>query len=127
MGEKQKAGEVLTRAFEVAQSIDDVYSKITILDMIAEILAKDGQFDKADEVTKAIEDAFTKAAAPDRIADVYGADRGYDKSFLVAKTIEGAEQKAYALKRISQRARKEGQSQHAQEIILHAQTVAPLL
>ncbi|MBW1955448.1 MAG: hypothetical protein JRI83_06950 [Deltaproteobacteria bacterium] len=124
LGKKAKAGEILSEAYSVAKNIDDAEKQITIMDMIASILAEDDQYDKAFEIVKEIEVNITKAAGPDRITELYTSMGNFEKAVEIGNLIENPHTRTYTLARISLAAWNQGKNDLARRILASSAEVA---
>jgi tetratricopeptide (TPR) repeat protein len=100
IGEKEKAGEILSEAYRIANHIDDTEVRITTMDRIAYLLEKDNQFDEARDVEENINETITNSAAPDRVVAYYIMHAKYDEAFDNAVRIDNPYSRAYTLAEI---------------------------
>ncbi len=115
--ESTKAAQ-LAKAMQIAQDIQDPYSKSEALAIIAESYAKAGQLDPALlHIASTIEDASRKSFALGSIADKFAEARHFDLALQFARTIEDSSMKATVLAQISGKYFEAGQFEEAAQIL----------
>jgi len=87
-GQQEKAMELLSQTLQVATTLPNAAYKANVLQKIAEVYARAGQYDHALQVATSIEEAHNKTAALGEIARAYGQAGRCDHALQVATTIE---------------------------------------
>ncbi len=87
-GKKDAALLILSRASEIAKSIEEKYIETLALNWSAKGFAKTGQFDKAVKIAQSIENEYNKDEALEQIAIRYAITGDFGRALKVIDSIE---------------------------------------